>query len=236
MLELKPLWEIQVLDDQKRSLEQKLRDAQISVELRTLKREIESGRAAFNKLKEDYASFKKQIKMKEMDAAAAAEQIRELSEKLYSGAITNVKEIDSSSKKLESLKDKVKRTEDEILAIMEQREELRARLEEMSSKLNNKAENYRQKHGSFLANQQKIRQQLAQLPLARQKLMDKVDPDLWNNYMSMKKRFNDPLARVEKGTCMGCRVGITFSELRLLKHGEGMVFCSHCGRMLYWER
>jgi hypothetical protein len=77
---------------------------------------------------------------------------------------------------------------------------------------------------------------LAQIPLTRQKLLEKVDGGLLLRYMDMKKSFADPLARVEKGICMGCRVGIPFNDLRLLKQGEGLVFCSNCRRILYWER
>jgi len=236
MPDLKQLWEIQVLDGQRKALEQKLREGQISGELKKLKNEIEEGRSIFNKLKEEYNSLKKLLKIKEMDVASASEQLKSLGEKLYGGTITNVKEINTSSKKLESLDEKVKRTEDEILAIMERQDALRFRLEEMSAELNRKAEDYRRKHGSFLANQQKVRQLLAQIPLSRQKLLDKVDADLWHKYTDIKKRLNDPLARVEKGTCMGCRVGIPFHDLRLLKQGEGLVLCSHCGRMLYWDK
>lgn len=236
MPDLKQLWEIQVLDGQRKALEQKLREGQISGELRSLKTDIEEGRSIFNKLKEEYNSLKKVLKMKEMDVTSANEQLKSLGQKLYGGSITNVKEVNTSSKKLESLGEKVKRTEDEILAIMERQDALRSRLEEMSAELNRKAEDYRRKHGSFLANQQKVRQLLAQIPLSRQKLIDKVDVDLWQKYTELKKRLNDPLARVEKGTCMGCRVGIPFHDLRLLKQGEGLVFCSHCGRILYWDK
>lgn len=236
MPDLKLLWEIQVLDGQKRALEQKLREGQFSEELKSLKAEIEEGRSLFNKLKEEYSNLKKGQKLKEMDVNEANEQLKNLGQKLYDGSITNVKEMNSNSKKLESLKSKVKQTEDDILTYMEKQDELRAKLEKMSAELNNKAEDYRRKHGSLLANQQKVRQLIAQIPLARQKLLDKLEVEIWHKYMDMKKRFNDPLARVEKGTCMGCRVGITFSELRLLKLGEELVYCSHCGRMLYWER
>lgn len=236
MPDLKLLWEIQVLDGQKRSLEQKLRGGQISEELKSLKADIEEGRALFNKLKEEYSNLKKAQKLKEMDVNTANEQLKVLGQKLYDGSITNVKEMNSNSKKLESLKDKVKQAEDDILASMEKQDELRAKLEKMSAELSNKAEDYRRKHGSLLANQQKVRQLIAQIPLARQKLLDKIDVEIWHKYMEMKKRFNDPLARVEKTTCMGCRMGITFNEMRLLKHGEDMVYCSNCGRMLYWER
>lgn len=236
MPELKLLWEIQALDGQRKTLELKLREGQMSGELKTLKNQIEEGRAIFNKLKEEYNLLKKKLKAKEQDVALATEQLDNLGLKLYDGTLTNIKEINSTSKKLDSLKESVKQDEDEILSMMEQRDAFRTRLEEMSVELNLKAEDYRRMHGLYLANQQKVRQLLAQIPLTRQKLLEKVDGELLLRYMDMKKSFMDPLARVEKGICMGCRVGIPFNDLRLLKQGEGLVFCSNCRRMLYWER
>lgn len=236
MLDLKPLWEIQALDGQRKALEIKLKEGQISKDLKALKGEIEQGRADFNKLKEKYNNFKKELKTKEVDAAAAAEKVNNLGHKLYDGTITNIKEINTSNIKLDSLKSAIKRTEDEILNIMEDLDNLRGQLEKKSDELNKKADEFRKMHGTYLANQQKIKNVLAQIPLSRQKILDKLDVDLWNKYQEMKKKFNDPLAKVEKGICLGCRMGISFNGLRLLKHGEEMVYCSNCGRLLLWER
>jgi len=225
-----------MLDGQRRSLEIKLREDQGSGEMNALKNEIEERRAVFSRLKEEYNALKRILKTKEMDAGAAAGQLENLGQKLYCGTVTNVKEMNAINRKIDSLKEASRQTEDEMLAIMERRDALRARLEEMSAELGRKAEDYRRLHGSHLANQQKVRQLLARIPLARQKLLDQVDAGLWQKYLEMKKKFSDPLARVEKGICTGCRVGIAFNDLRLLKQGEELVFCSHCGRMLYWER
>lgn len=236
MLDLKPLWEIQLLDGQRKELEIKLKEGQYSKELKALKREIEHGRLEFDELKEKYHSFKKLLKTKEMDATAAVEQVDNLGHKLYSGTITNVKEINSSHIKLDSLKDIVKKTEDDILNIMEQLESLRALLRKKSEDLNRKADEFRKMHGTYLANQQEIKSVLEQLPLSRQKILDGLDIDLWNKYQDLKKIFNDPLARVEKSICLGCRMGIPFNHLRLLKQGEELVYCSNCGRLLFWEK
>ncbi len=236
MSELKLLWEVQELDVQTATLETKLKEGQISGGLRALKTGIEEDRVLFNKLKGEYANNKKELRSKEMDVTAANEQIESLGQKLYGGGITNVKEINSSNKKLDYLKDKVQLTEDEILTIMERQDELRATLEELKTALNEKVGDYRQKHGSLLADQQNIRDLLDQIPFSRQKLFDQIKPALREKYIDMKKKFSDPLARVEKGICRGCRVGIPFNDLRLLKQGEGLVFCSYCGRMLYWEK
>jgi len=236
MPDLKQLWEIQLLDGQRKALEQKLREGQFSGELKSLKADIEQGRTIFNKLKEDYSSLKKIKKTKEMDVASASEQIKSLGEKLYGGSITNPKEVNTSSLKLESLDEKVKRTEDEILAIMEEQDTLRSRLEAMSTELSKKAEDYRLKHGKLLAGQEKVRQQLAKIPLSRQKMLKRADAELWQKYTEIQRRFDDPLGKVEKSTCMGCRVNIPFHDLRRLKQGDELVLCSHCGRMLYWDK
>lgn len=236
MPDLKLLWEIQVLDGQKRAMELKLKGGQLSEELKFLKAEIEEGRSVFNKLKEEYSNLKKAQKAKELDVTETNEQLGNLDQKLYDGSITNVKEMNSNSKKLESLKNKVKQEEDNILSFMEKLDDLRSKLEKMSAELNKKADDYRRKHSTLLANQQKVRQLVEQIPLVRQKLLDKLDAETWHLYMDVRRIHEDPLARVEKGTCMGCRVGITFNELRLLKQDEGLVYCSNCGRMLYWER
>lgn len=236
MPDLRPLWEVQMLDAQRRELESKLREGQLSGELKALKTEIDRGRQTFNKLKEEYSHLKKLLKEKELDAGSASARAKELGQKLYGGLITNVKEISSSTKKLESLKNSVKKTEDEMLVLMEKQDALRAELEMMSAALNKKAEEYRRLHGSYLANQQKVRNLLAQIPISRQKLLEKMDSGLWHKYMDMKKKCNDPIARVEKGTCMGCRMSIPFDDLRLLKQGEELVYCKNCGRMMFWER
>ncbi len=235
MPDLKLLWEIQVLDGRKRALEKKLKGGRTAEGLRSLRADIEKGKEQFNRIKKEYNDLKKSQRIKEMDVKCADEQLEILGKKLYDGSITNVKEMNANSKKLENLKNTVKKAEDDILACMEKQDELRAQLEEMSTGLNKKAEDYRMNHGGFLSDQQRIRQLIAQIPLVRQKLLDKLDVETWHRYMDMKKRFNDPLARVEKTTCMGCRMGITFSELRLLKQGTDIVYCSNCGRMLYWE-
>lgn len=236
MLELKELWEIQALDRQRKELELQLREGQISGDLKSLKSKIEEGRVIFNKHKEEYNSLKKELKVKELEAASLARQVEQLGQKLYSGAITCAKEMNSSSQKLDSMKEMISRIEDKMLSIMERRDNLRVHLEQIGAELNQKAEEFRRLHGSYLANQQRIRKLLSHIPLSRQKLLDKVEAGLWQKYLDMKKRFSEPLARVEKGICMGCRVGVSFQDLRLLKQGEELVFCSRCGKMLYWER
>ena len=236
MIDLRPLWEIQVLDQERRDLENRLQGGDIAAELRALKMSIEESRTLFNSMKEEYSQMKKELKKRELDIDELKGRAEDLGKKLYDGSITNPKEIQNSSKKLESLTEEVKRMEELMLMTMESLEEMRQRLEGLSSDLSEKALHFRRLHGTYLGNQQKVRKMLAQIPKARDKLLDKVEAEVWKKYVEMKKKLIDPLARVEKGTCMGCRVGLSFHDLRTLKVGEGLLHCQSCGRMLFWER
>ncbi|MDD3653410.1 MAG: C4-type zinc ribbon domain-containing protein [Desulfotomaculaceae bacterium] len=236
MPDLKSLLEIQILDGRIKALETELRKERQSVELKKLRGEIKQGRAAFEKLKETYNVLKNNLNLKEISVAKAREQADSLGQKLYSGVITNVKEMDINSKKLESLTKTVSLAEDEILRLMERKDDIKAQLSEIVAVSTKKIEEYRKIKELLLAKQQQAKGELDKYQDIIQKMIEQLDPGLWNMYRDMKNSLHEPLARVERGTCMGCRMGISYREMRLLKQGEGLVYCGNCGRILYWEK
>jgi len=236
MPELKSLWEIQILEEKNRRLKQKLIETKAPQDMKILKKEIDGERVAYSELKENYDALKKDLKKKEMEVNAAAEQLESLSRRLYGGDMTNVKEINSTSKKIDALKERIEREENDLLYMMEKQELLLSSLEEMGNRLKEKISTYHRMQNANLADRQKAEQLLAQNSTAWEKLVDKLDEELWGKYLIMKKKVNNPLARVVKGICRGCQVGVSFNDLRFLKQGKGPVFCNNCGRMLYWEK
>lgn len=235
MPDLKSLLEVQLHKGKLKALEAKSREEQQPVELKKLRGEIKQGRVAFEKLKETYSGLKNRLKSKEMSAAWSREQADSLGQKLYSGAITNVKEIETNSKKLESLRNAVSQIEDEILEMMEEKDQHRAQLADIAASLTHKTEEYRKMKNLLLTKQQQAKSELDKYQDQINKLIEQLEPGLWSMYQEMQKKLPEPLAKVEKETCMGCRMGITYGELRLLKQGEGLVHCGNCGRILYWE-
>lgn len=238
MPDLKLLWEIQVLDEQRKELELRLKEGELVEELKSLKIEIEASQLQFRSLKEQYAKLKKELYLKEHESESIRGQIKTIEEKLFSGVVASAKETEKNNMKLEELKSRLKQEDDTIINLMEKQEAVRKQLETLSAGLAAKTESYRRLHGSYLAAQQNYRSSLAQIPLSRQKLLDQVENGLWQKYLEMKtkKKFSDPVAKVEKGTCQKCRVGISFHDLRQLKERKNLVYCSYCGRMLYWEK
>ncbi|MFC1866461.1 C4-type zinc ribbon domain-containing protein [Chloroflexota bacterium] len=51
-------------------------------------------------------------------------------------------------------------------------------------------------------------------------------------YKRLRRQKGLAVARVEQGTCRGCRISLSTAELQRAK-GSRLVMCSNCGRILF---
>ncbi len=58
-----------------------------------------------------------------------------------------------------------------------------------------------------------------------------VDPDLLQEYMTIKKHITPPVARLTYGQCSGCNTSLPSATLSKIKNGA-LVECETCGRMI----
>ena len=62
-------------------------------------------------------------------------------------------------------------------------------------------------------------------------VMDQVDPDLLEEYETIKKHISPPVARLVHGQCSGCNTSLPSAILSKIKGGT-LVECETCGRMI----
>ena len=62
-------------------------------------------------------------------------------------------------------------------------------------------------------------------------LLSEVDPDLLEEYNTIKKRISPPVARLTHGQCSGCNTSLPSAVLSKIKNGS-VVECETCGRMI----
>ncbi len=58
-----------------------------------------------------------------------------------------------------------------------------------------------------------------------------VDPDLLEEYNTIKKHISPPMARLTYGQCSGCNTSLPSAVLSRIK-GGALVECETCGRMI----
>jgi uncharacterized protein len=183
-------------------------------------------RLRLDELSRDQMRFEHEIDS--MSQKATAEERR-----MYDGSVANAKELDSIRHEVDNLKKRRGDREDELLALMEIREELEAQERaagERSEGLRARVEEV----GSVAADElERLRAELKERSEARAALAEKVDPEFLELYEDLRpqKKGVAAVALID-GVCQGCHEQLSSVYVDRLKRVEGPKRCEHCRRIL----
>jgi uncharacterized protein len=159
---------------------------------------------------------------------AAAEEKR-----LYDGSIVNAKELESIQHEIENLKRRRSDREDEMLGLMEVREELDRRAAEALATSDALREHVGVVGGAALEELTSIEAELAEKLSQRRTVVQEIEPDLMELYEDLRKQKKGiGVAALVDGVCQGCHEQLSAMELDKLKRVEGVRRCEHCRRIL----
>lgn len=153
-------------------------------------------------------------------------------EKLYSGKIRNPKELTNLQQEVEGMKVRRHQLEDKALEMMEQVELVTTNVANLSKELKRLESEWRSQQQQFSSEMERLKTALSGLKHKRGLLLAKIDPQSVAFYHELKKQKATAVARVEQGTCSGCRISLPTSELQQARSGN-LVQCSSCGRILF---
>ncbi len=131
-------------------------------------------------------------------------KIATVEQQLYSGKITNPKELSSLQHEVSTMKAKSDQLEDEW---QRQQQQLSDEIEQLKSRL-------------------------ADLKQKRQQLSEKIESQAVALYEKIRQNKKPPVARVEQGICRICRISLSSSALQRARSGDP-VQCGSCGRILF---
>jgi uncharacterized protein len=183
-------------------------------------------RLQLDELSRDQMRFEHEIDS--MSQKAAAEERR-----LYDGSVANARELDSITHEVDNLKKRRSDREDELLALMEVREELEVRERaagERSEALRARVEEV----GSVAADElERLRIELKERSEARTALAETIDAEFLELYEELRpqKKGIAAVALID-GVCQGCHEQLSSVYVDRLKRVEGPKRCEHCRRIL----
>jgi uncharacterized protein len=159
---------------------------------------------------------------------AAAEDKR-----LYDGSVVNAKELGSIQHEIENLKRRRSDREDEMLGLMEVREELERRASEAQSTSDGLRARVEEVGGAGLEELRDIDIELKAKIAERQLAVPEIDPDVLELYEDLRKQKKGiGAAALVDGVCQGCHEQLSAMELDKLKRAEGVKRCEYCRRIL----
>ncbi len=170
----------------------------------------------------------------EWDIEDVSGKLKKIEEDLYGGKIRNPKELTDLQNESELLKANQAKLEEQALDMMEKVEETTKNVTEADSEFNRLKNEWQRQQRKLTADMEKLKKAIESLKTRRERIAEEIDPQTIEIYQELRKLRGTAVARVQQGTCLGCRISLPVSDLQRVK-GGGMVRCSSCGRILHQD-
>ena len=230
--QLRPLIDLQTLD---------LRMAEIKDSQRKLPVLLETAQAPLNEVTKQITELTalietatKERRTLEKDLEAHDSQMEKMRARL-SELKTN-KEYQAHLFEIEMANKKKGEIEERVLVYMEKIEEHQKGIAEAQTR---KAEAEKQFAGEKTrldSQQASLTAELSELEQKHKEIAVGVEKGLLARYAKLRvSRKDQALAPIRNGICFGCKLQISPQLVAQVKRSDAMLFCSFCGRLLYWE-
>ncbi len=217
---------IKRLEERKTALPEAQRLAEIKEQLDEITSDVAVAESRSKAIHLDYDRFEGEIEI--VDTKIAKEEQR-----LFSGAVSNPKELGALQAEVEMLKRKKSELEDQLLEVMEQREQALStheRLRSEQSEMSSESDRLSKEVESITHD---IEAQLASHNAKRTETAAEIPDDILNLYDEIRAaKGGIGAAALESGTCQGCHTQLANKEVERLKSEGGLQRCDNCRRIL----
>ncbi len=171
----------------------------------------------------------------ESELAMLKEKVAELETRLYSGAITNVRELTAIETEHSAARRSLAQVEEAIAPAEVAAEHARQQFEGLTKELT-------EKESVWKTRNIELRQELVRVGTEYNKMLEVrnaeasgiPEDDLARYNRLFRSNRGVAVVRVERGICQGCAVRLPVGELTRLRNADGPIPCS-CGRALITE-
>jgi predicted nucleic acid-binding Zn-ribbon protein len=227
-----------VVQDHDTTLDQ-LRHRRTNLPERGELKDVEAKRVALAAERAEVAATRDEVAARqanlEKDIAASEQRIAEIDKRMYSGEVSASRDLQAMAHEIESIKHRVSTLEDHALEAMDEREPLDAAVAELDERDAGFVALAAQLTEAIAAAEAEIDAEVARETEARSAAASAVPDDLLAEYERLRTRLGGiGAAKLEHGTCMGCRMKLPATELDRIKHQspDELVHCDQCGRIL----
>jgi predicted nucleic acid-binding Zn-ribbon protein len=201
--------------------------------LAVLRSEADATERAFGELRLQLDVMNHDQTRYEHEIDSMSQKIVAEEKRLFDGSIANAKELESIQHEVENLKKRRSDREDEVLALLEQKEDLEARATEAGSATTAHRASVDESAEAASNELRDVEAELGARAAERETLVPQLDPELVELYEDLRRtKKGIGAAALVDGVCQGCHEQLSAVELDRLKRTEGIKRCDHCRRIL----
>jgi uncharacterized protein len=186
--------------------------------------------------REKFNAARVQTRSLELDVQALSEKITDAEKRLYSGAITNPKELRDLEADLASLRRRSKALEEQELDAMIVSEAAEGQVVAAETRLQQAEAAALETQGALLDEREHRQARVAQLGGEREAVNGAIGAEDRQLYLRLRQsKQGRSLAKLAEGSCSACGEEVSSSRLQEVRRAATLVRCSCCERILYVE-
>jgi predicted nucleic acid-binding Zn-ribbon protein len=193
---------------------------------------VQHARAGLEQAEETLQVGSGQQRNLELELKSLSEKARTAEQRLYSGVVTNPKELADLQAEVAALGRRRQSLEENVLEAMILRDEAEKAVSGAASRLEATEREWSVGQEDLSSERDRISAELAELEREQKDLLPRIDEDDLAAFRALWDRKGGfAVARVEAGACSGCGVAIAPSLEWQLRQGK-VANCNNCDRML----
>jgi predicted nucleic acid-binding Zn-ribbon protein len=164
-------------------------------------------------------------------------RLRMQEQRLYSGVVTNPKELYALQQEVQHFRAQQNRQEEMALEVILSTESLQETANSKAEALRQAEEKWLEMNATGMIRRDQLDTKRKELMANREQFVSRIDAQILNRYEALKRaKQGRAISKVDQNSCQWCRVILTPSELQRVRTNTDLQMCSNCGRILYYDR
>jgi predicted nucleic acid-binding Zn-ribbon protein len=171
----------------------------------------------------------------EDEISSLNERANQAEKRLYSGTVSNPRELQALQEDIESIRRRISQVEDDELEVMELLEPVEAAQAELVGERERLDGEGAELRAELAETEAEIEAELQSVRSERDEAASAVADDMWPIYDRLRAQLGGvAIARLVGSTCQGCHLGLSAVEVDRIRHlsPDEPVYCEECGRLL----
>lgn len=194
----------------------------------------DEAKAAFEQVSQTASDTHGSLKDSELELQTVEKKRQDHEKKLYSGMVSNPKELQAMQEEIESLGRQRERLDERILSLMEEVEQRRSEETKAKAALDSAESAYAAKQAEYQAAAKVLVREIRSLSKQREEAVKPVSPSLLKRYDTMRAaKQGVAIGKLEDGRCGSCHTNLPSNLIRRAEDSQSIELCENCGRIVF---
>jgi predicted nucleic acid-binding Zn-ribbon protein len=168
-----------------------------------------------------------------LEIKTVSSQSTQLSDRLYSGKVSNPKELEDIQNKIAELKRRRETLENNLLETMITVDDLQTALESATDQLRDVETTHAASQKALKTERRRLKEEFQALKEDREAAQQEITDDNLELYKTLRSQKRGYAVAVLNGEiCSACGVGAITTLVQRVRQGQELIRCSNCGRIL----